>query len=223
MCAHSSTGQSVWLRTKRLWIRFLLGAPFYLISAFREVAQLGSAPGLGPGGRRFESCLPDQNGWVAQLARASGSYPEGREFESHSSHHSLKSWTLSSVGQSIRLITGGSQVRVLQGPPLINYWRNTQVVEGSGLENRQVAKAAPGFESQFLRQFKNCIVYHSSRGRAVRQLVGLITRRSQVQILPPQPMVPQLSRQSKGLKILLSLVRFRPEPPLLKNVFKQLV
>ena len=26
---------------------------------FREVAQLGSAPGLGPGGRRFKSCLPD--------------------------------------------------------------------------------------------------------------------------------------------------------------------
>ena len=30
--------------------------PLYLT---REVAQLGSAPGLGPGGRRFESCLPD--------------------------------------------------------------------------------------------------------------------------------------------------------------------
>ena len=27
----------------------------------REVAQAGSAPGLGPGGRRFESCLPDIN------------------------------------------------------------------------------------------------------------------------------------------------------------------
>ena len=26
----------------------------------REVAQSGSVPGLGPGGRRFESCLPDQ-------------------------------------------------------------------------------------------------------------------------------------------------------------------
>jgi hypothetical protein len=28
--------------------------------ADREVAQAGSAPGLGPGGRRFESCLPDR-------------------------------------------------------------------------------------------------------------------------------------------------------------------
>ena len=25
----------------------------------RDVAQFGSAPGLGPGGRRFESCHPD--------------------------------------------------------------------------------------------------------------------------------------------------------------------
>ena len=45
----------------------------------REVAQLGRAPGLGLGGRRFESCLPDIriniHGGVAQLARAYGSYP----------------------------------------------------------------------------------------------------------------------------------------------------
>ena len=27
----------------------------------REVEQSGSAPGLGPGGRRFESCRPDTN------------------------------------------------------------------------------------------------------------------------------------------------------------------
>lgn len=26
----------------------------------RDVAQSGSAPGLGPGGRRFESCHPDK-------------------------------------------------------------------------------------------------------------------------------------------------------------------
>lgn len=55
---------------------------------FREVAQLGRALGLGPRGRRFESCLPDcslnrklQDGGVAQLARASGSYPGGRGFD----------------------------------------------------------------------------------------------------------------------------------------------
>ncbi len=27
----------------------------------REIAQFGSASGLGPEGRRFESCFPDQN------------------------------------------------------------------------------------------------------------------------------------------------------------------
>ena len=50
---------------------------------FREVAQLGRALGLGPRGRRFESCLPDLIffGGVAQLARASGSYPGGRGFD----------------------------------------------------------------------------------------------------------------------------------------------
>ena len=30
------------------------------VKKYRGVAQAGSAPGLGPGGRRFESCLPDQ-------------------------------------------------------------------------------------------------------------------------------------------------------------------
>ena len=53
----------------------------------RDVAQLGRAPGLGPGGRRFESCRPDYitqviDRGVAQLARASGSYPGGRGFDS---------------------------------------------------------------------------------------------------------------------------------------------
>ena len=32
-----------------------------MVTVNREVAQAGSAPGLGPGGRRFESCLPDQS------------------------------------------------------------------------------------------------------------------------------------------------------------------
>ena len=49
----------------RLWVRLLSGA---LI--LREVAQLGRALGLGPRGRRFESCLPDSKinfGGLAQL------------------------------------------------------------------------------------------------------------------------------------------------------------
>ena len=41
----------------------------------RGVAQFGSAPGLGPGGRKFESCRPDRRflseAPVAQLDRAS--------------------------------------------------------------------------------------------------------------------------------------------------------
>ena len=32
---------------------------FALAKEKRGVAQSGSAPGLGPGGRRFESCRPD--------------------------------------------------------------------------------------------------------------------------------------------------------------------
>ena len=54
---------------------------------FREVAQLGRALGLGPRGRRFESCLPDSKinfGGLAQLGErllctqeVSGSIPLG--------------------------------------------------------------------------------------------------------------------------------------------------
>ncbi len=52
----------------------------------REVAQLGRALGLGPRGRRFESCLPDHYffGALAQLGErlpctqeVSGSIPLG--------------------------------------------------------------------------------------------------------------------------------------------------
>ena len=53
----------------------------------REVAQLGRALGLGPRGRRFESCLPDSKinfGGLAQLGErllctqeVSGSIPLG--------------------------------------------------------------------------------------------------------------------------------------------------
>ena len=73
---------------------------FALAKSERGVAQSGSAPGLGPGGRRFESCRPDffpiattgfsaekleykqhQRG-VAQSGSAPGLGPGGRRFES---------------------------------------------------------------------------------------------------------------------------------------------
>ena len=59
---------------------------YYFTFIAREVAQLGSALGLGPRGRRFESCLHDNNfhGAFAQLGErllctqeVSGSIPLG--------------------------------------------------------------------------------------------------------------------------------------------------
>ena len=61
--------------------------------ANRGVAQFGSARGLGPWGREFESLHPDQ---------IIGAF--------------------SSVGQSGRLITDWSAVRVREGPPPIHIY-----------------------------------------------------------------------------------------------------
>ena len=62
---------------------------------YRGVAQFGSATGLGPVGRGFKSCHPDH-------------FRERKRFDY---------WAISSVGQSIRLITGRSGVQVPDGPP----------------------------------------------------------------------------------------------------------
>ncbi len=43
--------------------------PFGRAIILREVAQLGRALGLGPRGRRFESCLPDQRKLIGALAQ----------------------------------------------------------------------------------------------------------------------------------------------------------
>ena len=99
----------------------------FLQNDHREVAQLGRALGLGPRGRRFESCLPDLKfrglssagrapalhaggqrfdparlhffifGGVAQMARASGSYPGGHGFDPLRRYNALLR-TFSSVG-----------------------------------------------------------------------------------------------------------------------------
>ena len=120
----------------------------------RDVAQLGRVLDLGSRCHRFESCHPDhfipcilarQLSWLEQSVHT-------RQVVGSTPTLATIYWTLSSVGQSFRLITGWSQVRVLQGPPL-SIRRSTQVAEGSGLENRQVVQAAPGFESQLLRHY----------------------------------------------------------------------
>src|SRR5699024_5020426 len=57
--------------------------------------------------------------------------------------------TLSSVGQSGRLMSDWSQVRILQGPPFLKD-EYASLVEGVGLENRKGCQSLRGFESLFL-------------------------------------------------------------------------
>ena len=86
------------------------------------------------------SCI----GGVAQLVRAIGSYPIGRGFESPRRHQNfitldsgpLAQW--SELPAHNRLVVGSSPTGSTTF--LLNYihiWRNTQVVEGTGLENQQ--------------------------------------------------------------------------------------
>ena len=57
----------------------------------REVAQLGRALGLGPRGRRFESCLPDSLKiyiWgLSSDGRAPALHAGGQRFDPASLHH----------------------------------------------------------------------------------------------------------------------------------------
>ena len=56
----------------------------------RDVAQFGSASGLGPEGRRFESCHPDQKVWeFSSAGRASALQAGCHRFEPCNSHHFL--------------------------------------------------------------------------------------------------------------------------------------
>ena len=59
----------------------------------REVAQLGRALGLGPRGRRFESCLPDSDflKWgLSSAGRAPALHAGGQRFDPASLHHIFK-------------------------------------------------------------------------------------------------------------------------------------
>ena len=63
---------------------------FNQLNYIREVAQLGRALGLGPRGRRFESCLPDSLKFIWGLSsdgRAPALHAGGQRFDPASLHH----------------------------------------------------------------------------------------------------------------------------------------
>lgn len=66
---------------------------------------------------------------ISSSGRASALQAEGDGFESrilHLTQFKILIRTLSSVGESIRLITGRSRVRVPEGPLFMGIWRNWQ-------------------------------------------------------------------------------------------------
>ena len=63
-------------------------------------------------------------------------------------------------------------------------------------------------------RFEPCCSHHKWPGSSVGQNASLSRQRSTVRARSGSPFVLlQLSRQSRGLKILVSMVRFRPEAP----------
>jgi hypothetical protein len=67
----------------------------------REVAQLGRALGLGPRGRRFESCLPDHYIWgLSSAGRAPALHAGGQRFDPARLHQKILivTWQCSSAG-----------------------------------------------------------------------------------------------------------------------------
>ena len=118
ICTLSSIGQSVWLRTRRLWVQLLQGAPinnknYFLFSGCSLAWQ---STWFGTKGSQVQ-ILSSRPFWQSiSVVRELGSYPRCREFESLLCHHR----SYSSTGQSPRLIIGRLQVQVLLAPPFIS-------------------------------------------------------------------------------------------------------
>ncbi len=69
-----------------------IGRAIFKLIDYREVAQLGRELGLGPRGRRFDSCLPDYflNSilWgLSSAGRAPALHAGGQRFDPASLHH----------------------------------------------------------------------------------------------------------------------------------------
>lgn len=62
--AHWTTGEVIWLITRKCPDRYRSELP-----KIRALAQSGSAPALGAGGRKFESFMPDIRYWLVYIVR----------------------------------------------------------------------------------------------------------------------------------------------------------
>ncbi len=121
----------------------------------RNVAQLGRALGLGPRGRRFESCHSDHyNGALAQLGErlpctqeVSGSIPLGSTIYFNNNHGYLAQLAraFGSYPKGRGFDSLGSHFNMSEVYP--------SLAEGIGLENRQAGNTARGFESLYLLHF----------------------------------------------------------------------
>ena len=113
-------------------------------------------------------------------------------------------WRCSLVGQSVRFIPGRSVVRLHSPLPFFHQrvlWEFSSAGRASALQ-------AEG------HRFEPYNSHHLRPGSSAGQNASLSRQRSWVRSPSRSPFQPlQLSWQSKGLKILVSLVRFQSEAP----------
>ena len=179
-----SVGQSAALSRRRSWVRVPSGS----FSSIRDLSSAGRASALQAEGHRFEPYRSHftQYADVAQLAE-----------QLICNQQVIGSSPIIGFLMKIRRAFFQNDCIFYGGIP---EWPKGTDCKSAGFAFGGSNPPSPIF----------CIYdIYIARGRAAWKLVGLITRRSQVQILSPQSMPWQLSWQSRGLKILVSLVRFR--------------
>ena len=150
-------------------------------------------------------------GEVAQLVRAFGSYPRGREFKSLPRYHYSRTFSSGWLEHPAhnRTVIGSSPIRstifldnkmdVLEHS--FYFWKITQVwLKGPVLKTGSRGDPSGGSNPS------SSAIYLYIAGWSSWQLVGLITRRSLVQVQPPQP---QWLHSEAGYRASLSRRRSR--------------
>ena len=152
--------------------------PFHSSSVVEQSAVNRSVVGSNPTCGAMESCPSGRRSTIGNRV----GYESGLEGSNPSlSAIHIYFFYIRPVGQVVKTSPFHGGIRG-SNPLRVTIWR----ISSAG---RALALQARG------RRFEPCILHHTSqnqyysisRGGAVWQLVGLITRRSQVQILPPQP------------------------------------